>query len=259
VLFKQQARWRVVGRSLWVAGFCALALQAAAQGLPSRTQVEQAMEQIRQDPNLPGKRMEKSLVFKESTQENRDTSTSKDTESDSSSNWAEGFGSWLSQAGRVLIWVFGGIAVVFVAFGLRHWMRVRADAGQLSQADLPSHVGQLDIRPQSLPPEVGTVAWQLWQQGQQREALSLLYRATLSRLVHQHAVPVQASSTEHEVMELVQHRLQAQPRDFVLQLVRIWQRGVYGAHMPDDGQVQALCGAFSQQLPGTSPLTPGAV
>lgn len=220
-----------------------------AQDLPSRASVEKAMEQIRKDPNLPGKRMEKSLVMKDSqpSEPESESSTPKEN-SPPSSNWGEGFASWLSEAGRVLVWVLGGIAVVFVAFGLRHWIRVRADAGRLSRTDLPSHVGQLDIRPQSLPLEVGVAAWQLWQQGQQREALSLLYRATLSRLVHQHAVPVQASSTEHEVMELVQHRLQAQPRDFVLQLVRIWQRGVYGAHMPDDAQVQALCAAFGVQL-----------
>ena len=40
----------------------------------------------------------------------------------------------------------------------------------------PSHVRDLDIRPESLPDDVGAAALALWQRGEQRAALALLYR-----------------------------------------------------------------------------------
>ena len=47
----------------------------------------------------------------------------------------------------------------------------------------PTHVRDLDIRPETLPADIGAAARQLWERGEQRAALALLYRGMLSRLV----------------------------------------------------------------------------
>ncbi|WP_374593966.1 DUF4129 domain-containing protein, partial [Aquabacterium sp.] len=115
-------------------------------------------------------------------------------------------------------------------------------------ADLPSHVRELDIRPQSLPERVGEAAQCLWLQGAHREALSLLYRGMLSRLVHDHAVPIRAASTEGECVQLARGHVDARCGEFVSELVQAWQLAVYGARLPEAATVLALCEHFETRF-----------
>jgi hypothetical protein len=112
----------------------------------------------------------------------------------------------------------------------------------------PSHVRDLDIRPESLPDDVGAAALALWERGEQRAALALLYRGTLSRLVHVHAVPIRASSTEGECLALARQRVPAATGRYATQLVETWTGAVYGAQTPAGSVVQALCGEFAAAL-----------
>ena len=103
----------------------------------------------------------------------------------------------------------------------------------------------LDIRPESLPDDVGAAALALWERGEQRAALALLYRGTLSRLVHVHTVPIRASSTEGECLALAKQRVPAEAVSYTTQLVETWTGAVYGARTPASGVVQALCAEFA--------------
>ena len=113
----------------------------------------------------------------------------------------------------------------------------------------PSHVRDLDIRPESLPDDVGAAALALWQRGEQRAALALLYRGSLSRLVHVHAVPIRASSTEGECLALARPRLATASARYVARLVETWAAAVYGARRRRRrAPSQALCGEFAAAL-----------
>jgi len=118
-------------------------------------------------------------------------------------------------------------------------------------------VGSLDIRPESLPDDVGNAAAALWQRGQHRPALSLLYRGALSRLVHAHGVPVRAASTEGECVALAAGRLQPQAQAFFVRLVDAWQLAAYGGRLPSTAQVLAICGEFDLHLPAVAAPVPG--
>jgi hypothetical protein len=126
---------------------------------------------------------------------------------------------------------------------------VRAGGARPGKAPLPSHVGSLDIRPESLPDDIGNAAAGLWQRGQQRAALSLLYRGALSRLVHAHGVPVRAASTEGECVALASTRLAPEAQAFFVRLVDAWQLAAYGGRLPGTAQVLAICGEFDLHLP----------
>src|SRR4029079_6929748 len=71
----------------------------------------------------------------------------------------------------------------------------------------PTHVRDLDIRPESPTDDIGAAARQLWDRGEQRAALALLYRGMLSRLAHVHRVPIRDSSTEGDCVELASAQL----------------------------------------------------
>ena len=71
----------------------------------------------------------------------------------------------------------------------------------------------------------------------------------LSRLVHDHAVPVRAASTEGECATLAAQHLDAQRGAFVARLIGLWQLAVYGARLPDGNAVLAVCDEFNTRLP----------
>lgn len=226
---------------------CWGAAQAAEPAsAPTREEVRAQLEALRADPNLPGTTKEKTLRFKDS-ESKRDKETKKDTSSLPA--WVRDFARWISAAGRVFVWAVGLLLVAMLLVGVRHWVRARAGAQPVGALKLPSHVRDLDIRPESLPDDIGAAARELWQRGEHRAALSLLYRGTLSRLVHDYAVPIRSASTEGECVALAAKRLAPARSSFVGRLVNAWLLAVYGARLPESGEVLALCAEFDAHLP----------
>ncbi len=216
----------------------------AADITPER--VQQAASAVQADPLLGGSHMERKLKFK---------SDDKDEEEDtkphepSAPSWFDGFAYWLAESGRLLMWLVGAIAVALLLVGARRWFFVHGGFAGRKPAVLPSHVRDLDIRPESLPHDIASAARALWQRGEHRAALSLLYRGALSRLVHDHAVPIRAASTEGDCVTLARRALSADAGAFFEQLVQAWLLLVYGARTPDEALVMSLCDRFDAQLP----------
>jgi hypothetical protein len=219
---------------------------ADAASAPTREQVGREVEALREDPDLAGKRKEKTLRFKERTPEAKKKPRAEDN---AAWAWLRDFARWLTEAARVLVWVGAAVGVALFLVGLRHWIRVRAGAVKgTATGPLPSHVRDLDIRPESLPDAIGEAAAALWRQGEHRAALSLLYRGALSRLVHQHQVPIRAASTEGECLALAARRLAPERSAYFGRLVQAWQLTVYGARLPEGEAILTLCREFDDHL-----------
>ncbi len=228
----------------------ALATQAAEP--PTPQQVRDATEAVYNDPDLHGLKADRELRFK-----NREQPKEQDKALDP--RWLRDLTRWFSEAGRWLVWLgMAALAALLIVY-LRRWIAVRGDAAGGRALALPSHVRDLDIRPQSLPDDVPAAVRALWQRGESRAALSLLYRGALSRLVHDHAVPVRAASTEGECATLASRHLDAERGAFVARLIGLWQLAVYGARLPDAGAVLAVCDEFNALLPRrVAAAAPGA-
>ena len=209
----------------------------------SEAEVTRAVETVRTDPNLGGTRTIRTLRWKES-----------------GSSWS--FPSWfrdlfrfIAGSGRALLWA----AIIALAAGLVIYL-VRVLSSMSPRAGdgsfvTPTHVRDLDIRPESLPPDIGSAARQLWDRGEHRAALALLYRGLLSRLAHVHKVPIRDSTTEGDCLTLAARHMDEPRHDYVTRLVRTWQRAVYGGSDPDDATVYALCDAFGSTLDQPPPKT----
>lgn len=214
----------------------------AAQPLPAREQVQAAAERTRADPNLPATQKQTRLRFKPADRDVEQDKPGPDL------GWLRSFMAWLSETARVLVWLAGALAVALMAVGIRRWVRARAQASLPPRPGLPSHVRDLDIRPESLPEDIGAAAAALWQRGEHRAALSLLYRGALSCLVHRDQVPIREASTEGECLALAASRLDAARSAFLARLVAAWQLAVYGARLPATEQVMELCRQFAPHL-----------
>jgi hypothetical protein len=218
---------------------------------PSDAQVEAAVSTLKEDPNLFSQRKIRTLHWV-----SHSTGQTTPAQAPGWLKWLNELFEWLTETGRVLVWavcaVLVGILVVFLTRVLRERPDERATTGFVA----PTHVRDLDIRPESLPEDVGAASLDLWGQGQHRAALALLYRACLSRLAHVHAVPVRDSTTEGECVLLGAGHLSPDSAAYVSQLVRTWQRAVYRGEDPTAEAVTALCSGFGAALDAPPPGQP---
>jgi hypothetical protein len=220
----------------------------SANATPSRAEVQKALDKVGNDPNLAPERTVNMLRWKEPepvTNEpwwwqwvNR------------LARWFRGLFGWLAVSGRYVVWAVGAFLAGLLVFYLVRLVQRRGLPRVPQSFAAPSHVRDLDIRPESLPDDIGSAALELWQRGEQRAALALLYRGLLSRLVHVHGVPIRASSTEGECLALARPRLRVAGAEFASRLIATWAAAVYGASPPATGTVQTLCAEFASALDG---------
>jgi hypothetical protein len=98
----------------------------------------------------------------------------------------------------------------------------------------------MPITPESLPEDVPAAIRQLLESGRIRQALGLLYRATLARLVHEGQLRIPDSATEGECRSLVAASRPAPEADYFGRLTRLWIRCAYGHLDPQAEQILAL-------------------
>lgn len=225
---------------------------AAQDGLPSTQRVEAVTKELRALPDLQTTRIEKRLKLKYEWPQDKPKEKKKDPESDL--RWWRDLAQWLNTTARWLMWLIGAFLVAALVVAMRRWAQARAQSTAGPAPLLPSFVRDLDIRPESLPDDIGSAAGALWQRGEQRAALSLLYRGALSRLVHERAVPIRQASTEGECLALAAGRVGTECSAYFGRLVSAWLTAVYGGRMPDTALMQALCSEFNLHLPRSQPV-----
>jgi Domain of unknown function (DUF4129) len=157
-----------------------------------------------------------------------------------------------------LVWVLGGLLALALAWFLFSLFKSAGPTGAKKALVVPTHVRDLDIRPESLPEDIGAAALDLWQRDEHRASLALLYRGLLSRLAHLHHVPIRDSSTEGDCLALATQHLSSDRKEYVARLIGVWQRATYGGHDPIESDVQALCAGFDEALAPTSSANPAS-
>ncbi|MDF3844188.1 DUF4129 domain-containing protein [Pseudomonas citronellolis] len=147
------------------------------------------------------------------------------------------------QSLQTLLWAALIAAVVLLLWRYREWLRLfatRLGLPQKAPREAPAVLFGLELAPESLPEDVASTAERLWDE-QPRAALGLLYRALLSRLLHDYRVPLRDSSTEGEVLGQVEGLQHPELDSYARELTGHWQALAYG-HRPPPGELrQALC------------------
>jgi hypothetical protein len=245
------ARVRVI-----VSAVMLLAASAWIESAPGRAEtpgppeISRALETVKTDPNLATVRTIRILRW-------RGSSTPRQRGTFAWLAWIVGLFRWFDQSARVLVWavvvMLGGLLVAYV-------VRILGDRGVRTPGEksfvAPSRVHDLDIRPESLPDDIGAAARRLWDRSERRAALALLYRGMLSRFAHVHQIPIRDSSTERDCLALAAGHLSTARADYVSGLVREWQRVVYGSEDIQTPTVYGLCDGFAPALDHAAPVSP---
>ncbi|MCU7958848.1 MAG: hypothetical protein KZQ58_02405 [gamma proteobacterium symbiont of Bathyaustriella thionipta] len=130
--------------------------------------------------------------------------------------------------------------VIVLILKRQQWWPYLLRGKNLDNPDKPDTLAGLDVRPQSLPEDVPASARQLWMSGKQREALSLLYRAALSFLLHKRDLGFTESQTEGECQALVQQHCQDSTSRHFTRLSESWILCAYAHRKLPDKQLQLL-------------------
>lgn len=134
--------------------------------------------------------------------------------------------------------------------------RFRDKFGSLMRKQAPvmaTEVGGLDIRAETLPDDVVSTVRELWERGEHRAALALLYRATLSRLVTEDRLPLTKGATEGDCLRLAtqaqkKQRLSAARLEVITSATEFWLGGAYGNRWPESARVHACCDAWQSEF-----------
>ncbi len=149
---------------------------------------------------------------------------------------------------EVLLWVVVIGLILFLLFKYRHWLSdsLRGfKANQRADKPKPSSLFGLEITEESLPEDIGASALALWQQGEARAAIALLYRASLTQLVNR-GLEIYEGFTEQECLNTTKDQakqlaINNEKIQYLAHLTRVWQRIAYGHLTPENEIATDLC------------------
>lgn len=241
-----RATWLAITLAWFTCAFAGVVLPSPSHAALEETEILDALEEVSKDPNLSPERKIRTLRWLGNGEQPPQRKPGWLA-------WLEGLFQWIGGVSRLLFWIAIVLLLGLLAVFLKRVFSAIRYTPQSQTLKAPTHVQEMDIRPESLPDDIGGSALQLWERNEHRAALALLYRGLLSRLVHSHAVPIRESTTEADCLTLAVPRLRADIAEYTTQLVRVWQHAVYGAREPDESNVRTLCARFNQSFPLASP------
>jgi hypothetical protein len=142
---------------------------------------------------------------------------------------------------KSLLWL---VVIVLVVLAFVYRQKILAMLKPLQRKplehDLPDILFGMDIRPESLPDNLAVACRRLWESGQHREALGLLYRGALMHLTRHDHLLVQASHTEGDILQLARKHITGQRLAWLTAVTRAWQGCAYAHRIPVGAQVIPL-------------------
>lgn len=209
---------------------------AAMAGGPQDSAARKAIVKVFDDPIFGERVTEERWVWRDSDEdEERDLSDSAPL---------AGLGQLLASIWQVLAWlILAGIVLMLIRYIARSWnpgTRPESDAGAA-----PAELFGLQMDPDSLPEQISQTAREWIAEGKLREALALLYRASLSELVHRHDLRLNRGATEGDVLTRTRGRVSAAASDYLGGLIARWVDLAYAEHAPQTDALLALCDGYA--------------
>jgi hypothetical protein len=161
---------------------------------------------------------------------------------DPNSDFLKGVWELMALLGKVLL--VGGLLafLLWLVYRFRH--RLGLPLTMKAEWEAPEAVAGLDVRPESLPPDVPEAARNLFVRGETRAALALLYRGALAELIHRKGVEIPASATEGDCLLAAGSHLDPEAAGTFKVLTTCWQRLAYKDEAPGRDHFERLCEAW---------------
>ena len=149
--------------------------------------------------------------------------------------------------------LIGGLLVLLAWLVYRYryvFQRGGGGGGRIKKPQAKVVMG-MAVAPESLPENVSDVALSLWREGRRHEAMSLLYRASISWMITDAGVEIAESDTESDCLKRA-GQADARHLDYFNDLTKQWMKLAYAREEPGDEDLERLCGdwPFSERRVG---------
>ena len=158
--------------------------------------------------------------------------------------WARSIGQILGFIAEYGLWILLAIGLLFVVANRHRWLPWISD--RYAPARLPDRIDVHEVATaEPLPDDLPAAVRALWQRGQLRAALALLYRTGVERLATSLGMPLPAGATESECLRRARRLSDTEYAALFARIVRNWQAAAYAQRPPTAVEVEALLAAWS--------------
>ena len=150
---------------------------------------------------------------------------------------------------EILIWLALAAFVVWLINKYSHWLTwvsLPALGNKNKARPIPNKILGMEISQESLPDDVLAVFTSLINNKKYRDALSLLYRASLSAIVHRGDIEIPASATEQECYKIVSGKRDENESKYFKSLTHAWIMLAYADHDPSEKTLVDLRNGWSK-------------
>jgi len=157
--------------------------------------------------------------------------------------WLAGAFRLLAGLAEVLLWAAAAGLVLWLVYRFR-LLDVLGVRQRQRGSDRARRIMGLAVDEQSLPQNIVGTAMGMWDAGGQREALGLIYRATLAALIDRFHCQLNTADTEAQCLRKASSVLPDHGIGYLRELTRAWQFAAYGHALPDQAEFARLCRAW---------------
>jgi len=154
---------------------------------------------------------------------------------------------WLALLGEWGLWILAGVAVLAIALAARRWLPWLRGSARGERRPAPAVRTEAVAAPEALPDAIAAAARRLWQDGRHRDALALLYRASVESMAVQAGVELPPGATEAQCLRAARHLPPDAARELFARTVRIWQHAAYAGRLPAHEEFHGLLDASRLQ------------
>lgn len=144
---------------------------------------------------------------------------------------------------EILLWLVVGVLIVWLIYRYREQLSdfVQSLNQAQQEKELPTTLFGLDVKDKSVPKDVLGEANKAWQKGDHRTAMSVLLRASLIKLLHEHDCNFRDSDTEAECCRRIDKQTEKEVSSYMQSLVGVWQQLAYAHKLPSEESFKQLC------------------
>lgn len=146
------------------------------------------------------------------------------------------------------LWAVVGVLVLLLLATAPRWLPWLRGSGQRRRAKAAAVVEEPIRVPDVAPPDPAARARALWQEGRPRQALALLYRASVESMSERAQINLPPGATEAQCLRASRRMPAEADRSLFARIVRVWQYAAYAGRLPSDDDFDALATILQAQF-----------
>lgn len=145
------------------------------------------------------------------------------------------------------LWLLLGALLLVLLLTSRRWLPWLRGSARRRPVAVSAVTEDSIALPDIVPPDVATRARALWDSGMPRQALALLYRASVDTVTERGGRVLPPGATEAQVLRASRHMPDARDRALFAAIVRMWQYAAYGNQLPTRDDFEQLADSLQAQ------------